>query len=102
MYDIVKTRTSNGKVLYYAFADEDEDEYVQNLADSEKNNSTGKSLPGKNINPYAAKYFTVKKSRYPICFSLNLLISLPPLKNALPYNSSFEDIYSPPPEYLAS
>jgi len=102
MYDIVKTCVSKGKVLYYAYADEDEDEFVQNLANSEKNNSSEKSLPGKNINPYAAKYFAVNKNLSPVCFSISLLTRTAVLKNDLSYNSVFGDIYAPPPEHLAS
>jgi hypothetical protein len=102
MYDIVKTCVSKDKVLYYAYADEDEDEYVQNLSNSEKNNFTEKSLPGKNINPYAAKYFAVKKNPSPVCFSISLLTRTAILKNDLLYNSVFGDIYAPPPEHPAS
>lgn len=102
MYDIVKTCTSKGKVLYYAYADRDEDEFVQNLANSEKNNSTEKSLPGKNINPYAAKCFAVKESTSPVCFSTCLLFKSVFLKDDLSYNSMFKNTYSPPPEHPAS
>ncbi len=102
MYDIVKTRTSNGVTLYYAVADSDEDEYVNKLTDVEKGNATEKSLPGKTIKLYDAKYFAAKKNHHPACFSLDLPPGAITPENTMLYNSLFNDIYAPPPDYLAS
>jgi len=102
LYDIVKICTSNGVISYYAVADRDEDEYVHKLIAAEKNDSAQKSTPGKNINLYTVKYFAAAKSNYPLCFSLNLLISAAPPKNAFLYRPPSKDIYSPPPDYSAS
>jgi hypothetical protein len=102
MYDIVKTRTANGITSYYTRADSDEDEYVHKLTDVEKGNAAEKSSPGKTIKLYEAKYFAAKKNHHPAC----VLLDLPPgaftLENALLYNSLFNDIYAPPPDYLVS
>jgi len=102
MYDIVKTGADDGAIIYYAVADRDEDQYVRELIAAEKNDSAQKSTTGKNISVYAAKYFGAKKHHHPLCFSLNLLVTAAPLKNAVPYHSPYKDIYSPPPEYLTS
>ncbi|MCO5949741.1 hypothetical protein [Mucilaginibacter flavidus] len=102
MYDIVKTRTSNGITSYYARADADEDEYVSKLTEIEKGNAAEKSSPGKTIKLYEAKYFAAKKNLYPDCFSLDLPPGAITLENTLLYNALFKDIYAPPPDYLAS
>jgi hypothetical protein len=102
IYDIVKTCTSNGITSYYTRADADEDEYVHKLTDVEKGNSTEKSSPAKTIKQYEAKYFVAKKNNQINCFSLNLPARASIPENTLLYNSLFNDIYAPPPDYLAS
>ncbi len=62
LYDIVKSEINNGKKIYYAFADEEQDEYQLDLTDWEKSNGQEKSLPGKTINLHLIKYFTAKNS----------------------------------------
>jgi hypothetical protein len=101
-YDIVETQTSNGIILYYALGDKDEDRYVHNLADFEKNNSWDKSLPGKTIKLFNAKYFSDEKYHHSICLSLDLLPRVRVLNDALFYPSLFKDIFSPPPDHLFS
>jgi len=102
MYDIVKTRTSNGITSYYTRADADEDEYASKLTEVEKGNAAEKSSPGKTIKLYEAKYFAAKRNHHPACFSLDLPARASIPENTLLYNSLFNDIYAPPPDYLAS
>jgi len=97
MYDIVKTQTVNGKILYYALADNDEDEYVHLLTDLEKNNSAEKSLPGKTIKAYEAKYFAIKNNFCPASFSLDRLPDLISVTESIFYPRTSKDIFSPPP-----
>jgi len=101
MYDIVTKKTCNGTTTYYAVSDNDEDEILTKLADTNKNNSAEKSLMGKTIKYSYAKYFTAKKPYEPACF-----FSGPALASAINtqsfYFSYFRDIFSPPPNCLAS
>jgi hypothetical protein len=102
MYNIVKTRTSNGITSYYTRADGDEDEFLQNLTNVEKSNTTEKSSPEKTIKLYEAKYFAVRKDHYPARFLLDLLAGASTPEGILLYNSLFKDIYAPPPDYPVS
>jgi len=102
MYDIVKTRTSNGITSYYTRADADEDEYVSKLTEVEKGNAAEKSSPGKTIKLYEAKYFAAKKNHHPACLSSDLPTGAFTLENTLLYNSLFKDIYAPPPDHQLS
>jgi hypothetical protein len=102
LYDIVKTQISNGITLYYALGDEDEDKYVQNLTDWEKNNSEEKSMPGKTINLHLAKYFTVEKYHDPVSPLLHLRIDVKTASDSFFYTSPLKNIFSPPPDNLLS
>lgn len=102
MYDIVKTKIVNGKVRYYAFADNDEDEYVSNLTNLEKNNSAEKSLPGKTSKAYEAKYFDARNSPGSAGLALDRFPGAKIFKTAFLYSSVFKDIFSPPPNRSAS
>jgi hypothetical protein len=89
--------------LYYTLSDEDEDEYVQNLTDWEKNNSREKSLPGKTIIVHLAKYFTDEKYQYPLlASSLHLSTDVKTVSDSFLYTSPFKNIFSPPPDNLLS
>jgi hypothetical protein len=102
MYDIVKTQTCNGMMLYYTLGDKDEDGYVHNLTDLEKNNSGEKSLPGKTIKLLDVIYFTAEKCSQSACHSSDLLPGVSNLNRSLFYPSLFRDIFSPPPDHLFS
>jgi len=102
MYDIVRTQAVKGEILYYTLADNDEDEYVHQLTDLEKNNSAEKSLPGKTIKAYDAKYFTVKNNLDPAYFSLERLSNLRAATESSFYPRISKDIFSPPPNRLFS
>jgi len=102
MYDIVKTRAVKGKTLYYALADNDEDEYIHKLTNIEKSNATEKSLPGKTIKAYEAKYFSVKNTNDTVCISLDCFPDERALNKSIRYLSISKDIFSPPPNHLFS
>jgi hypothetical protein len=100
MYDIVKTKAVKGKMLFYCLADDDEDEYVHQLTDLEKNNSAEKSLPGKTIKAFEAKYFAVKNNLNTASFSLERLPDLRAASDSIFFPSISKDIFSPPPNRL--
>jgi len=102
MYDIVKTQTIKGKILYYTLADRDEDEYADKLTNLEKNNSAEKSLVGKTIKAYEAKYFGVKNNDHSTCLSLDRFPEIRAANEPILYPSLFKDIFSPPPDRLFS
>lgn len=102
MYDIVKTQAVKGKILYYTLADNDEDEYVHQLTDLEKNSSAEKSLPGNTIKAYEEKYFAVKNELDLPPFSLDRLPGLRPATESIFYPRTSKDIFSPPPNRLFS
>jgi hypothetical protein len=103
LYDIVRTETSNGITLYYTISDEEEDEYVQNLTDWEKNNAEEKSLPGKTINLHMAKYFTAEKYHGPLSVSLlHPCTDVNTASDSFFYASPYKNIFSPPPNNLLS
>jgi len=83
--------------------DEDEDEYVHNLTNWEKDNSPEKSLPGKTINLQLTKYFTVEKS--PASFvasSTHLCTDAKAASDSFLYTSPLKNILTPPPDHLVS
>ncbi|MFI5139611.1 MAG: hypothetical protein ACHQIM_17455, partial [Sphingobacteriales bacterium] len=102
MYDIVKTQKRNGKTLYYALADKDEDGDIQKLTNLEKNSTGERSLPGKTIKLYDAKYFTVEKQHQNIDHSNCLPPGSMAVNKAGFYTSPLKEIFSPPPDYLFS
>jgi hypothetical protein len=102
MYDIVKTQVRNGKTFYYTIADKDEDRDIQKLTNLEKNSTGERSLPGKTIKLYDAKYFTVEKQSQNIDHSNCLSPGSSAVNNAGFYTSPLKDIFSPPPDYLFS
>jgi hypothetical protein len=102
MYDIVKTQTRNGVIWYYTFSDSDEDEYVNKLTNLEKNNLDERSLSGKTIKLYEAKYFTFKNRAHAICVSSDQLPEVKILNDSFLYSSIYKDVLSPPPDHLPS
>jgi hypothetical protein len=102
MYDIVKTRITDGVIFYYTVSDKDEDEDVQNLENLEKNNPGEKSLPLKIVKLYDQKYFDAKNNYPSICLSLDLLPDLTSVNESFFYRVFFKDIFGPPPDHLFS
>jgi len=102
MYDIVRTQAVKGEILYYTLADNDEDEYVDRLTALEKNNSAERSLPGKTIKAFEAKYFAVKNNLNTASFSLERLPDLPAVTESIFYPRISKDIFSPPPNPFLS
>jgi hypothetical protein len=102
MYDIVKTQTIKGKIFYFTLADNDEDEYVHQLIDVEKNNTAEKSLPGKTVKAFEAKYFSVKNNNNSICLSFDRFSDERVLNKSIRYQSVSKDIFSPPPNHFLS
>jgi hypothetical protein len=100
MYDIVKTRAINGKVLYYVLADNDEDEYVRQLTILEKNSSAQNSLPVKAVKAYEAKYFAVKNADRSPCLYFDLFTQAGTQNGPVSYPLPFKNIFSPPPDPL--
>lgn len=102
MYDIVKKQTHDGQVLYYAFNDEDEDEYNAKLISLEKNDPSKNSLPGKTIKLNEEKYFARDNDNI---FRLHVADVLQKGKinsGFLFYSSPLRDVLSPPPDCLMS
>lgn len=102
MYDIVKTVVRNGKILYYTFADKDEDRDIHRLSDLEKNNAGERSLPGKTLKLYDAKYFAVEDQNQNIDRCNYLQPASKWVDIASFYKSPLEDIFAPPPDHLFS
>lgn len=100
LYDIVKIGISNGITLYFTLSDEEEDGYVQNLSEWQKNNTGEKSLPGKTINLYLAKYFTLEKYQPVVACSISLAAEMKTASDRFFYKSPFKNTFSPPPDYL--
>jgi hypothetical protein len=97
MYDVVKKRISKGIIMYYTLGDNDEDSYIHQLTGLEKNNPVEKSLPGKTIKLYEAKYFAAKKHHHTICLSIRQLRDVKTANDPFLYTSIFKDVFSPPP-----
>lgn len=88
--------------MYYTISDEEEDRYVQNLTDWEKNNCGENSLPGKTIDVHMAKYFTVEKYQHPVfASSIHLHTGMKTVSDPFFYTSPFINIFSPPPDLLS-
>lgn len=101
LYDIVRTEIIGGKIIYYALADNDEDEYSRGLIDWGKGNSQEKSFPSKTINVHIGKYFNLET-----CTSIKCFFSGDHqdkfARCIFFYKSPFRNIISPPPDYLLS
>jgi hypothetical protein len=102
MYDIVKTEVRNGKTLYYTLADKDEDSDIHRLSDLEKDNAGERSLPGKTIKLYDAKYFAIENQHQNIDYCNYLSPASRHVDNAGFYKSPLKDIFAPPPDHLFS
>ncbi len=102
MYDIVKTKIIKGVKCYYALVDNDEDNDLHALKNAEKNSSDEKSVPGKTIKLYNAKYVAVEAPGPVIYQPFNGLVNLRPVSSFFHYASPFGDIYAPPPDSLLS
>ncbi len=103
LYDIVKSEINNGKEFYYAFADEEEDEYQSDLTDWEKSNGQEKSLPGKTINLHLVKYFTAKKYTT-IIYMHHLVLQgiVVTASDAFLYKSPYKYVFATPPDNFIS
>ena len=98
----MKTQTRNGIKYYYAESDHDEDTYINQLADAEKNAAQQTSQPVKALKLYEAKYFARDNDLHFICSSTirrvdDVVVNDPPF-----YPLAFKDIFSPPPEHSFS
>lgn len=102
MYDIVKSKLHNGIVLYYTVSDVDEDDFILNLTNLEKNNPDEKSFPAEIVKFYDLKYFDIKNNFNSIDFWLLLPPTLRIMGGHLICPSLFRDIFSPPPNRLFS
>ncbi len=102
LYDIVKTRSIEGKVLYYARADHDEDEYVRQLIAIEKNDTAAHSQPISGVKSFEVKYFPVKIADKPQCLSIDVFPQPETRPGPIFYPLPFKDIFSPPPDRLIS
>ncbi len=103
LYDIVRTKINNGKTLYYALSDEEEDTLVLDLTDWEKNNSQEKSMPGKTMNVQLDKFFTLKKYPAPLLVCSSYLSGHRKIRSDFfLYKSPFINIFSPPPNNFLS
>ncbi len=103
LYDIVKTKISNGETLYYTYSDEEEDADVKQLTDWGKSNAEDKSMPTKTISLHLGKYFGIKKySNSFLTEQLNLLRYGRLTNDLFLYISPLQHIFSPPPNNLFS
>ncbi len=103
MFDVVKTEKHGEEIIYFAYSDEKEDNYLSEVSQFEKNNSNSNSPPTKNAAPEILKYVSGKK-----VFDLNsilsnqLFFSNNLLSEVFFYQSPFRNIFSPPPEVFIS
>ena len=103
LYDIVKTKIRDGKILYYTLSDEAEDVYVQQLSDWSKSNSEEQSLPTKTVGLHIAKYFDIKEHSFSSLKNILRLHSDVSSSNDLfLYLSPLKNIFSPPPDNFLS
>ncbi len=103
LYDIVKTETNNGKTLYYALSDEEEDACIQQLAGLSKSNPEEQSLPTKTFGLHIAKYFEITNDSYSSLKSFLCVHDKVSLSNDLfLYLSPLKNIFSPPPDNFLS
>ncbi len=103
LYDIVKTETRDGKTLYYALGDEEEDRYVQQLNNLGNSNSQEQSLPAKTVGLQIGKYFEVIKYQSPVFITLLRVHESVKLSNDLfQYISPLKIVFSPPPDLIIS
>lgn len=103
LYDIVKTEINNGKTLYYALSDEEEDACIQQLAGLGKSNSEEQSLPGKTVGLHIAKYFEITNDSYSSLKSfLRVHDTVSSSNDLFLYVSPLKYIFSPPPDNFLS
>jgi len=103
LYDIVKTKISNGKTIYYTLSDEEEDMYVQQLNDWGKSSSREQSLPAKTVGLHIGKYFEVIQYKAPVfTTSLRVHPSVKLSNDLFQYVSPLKIVFSPPPDLFLS
>ncbi len=99
LYDIVKTEMRDGKTLYYALSDEEEDASLQQLSDWTKSNADQQSLPTKTVGLRFGKYFEAVKYNHTVFVTLLRLHHPVKLSNDLfQYASPLKIVFSPPPD----
>lgn len=98
LYDIVKTETKDGEIIYSCFSDKKESVFWNRISQLGKNNSEQSSAPVKNNAPEVLKYIGQDKSFDYSFIYTSKLTQFGLMDNGFYYQNPYSEISSPPPK----